>query len=100
MPRLIHAVLQQAVERPPQHFFQVAHPAQKNVAAGNLAFPLGKKAHEMGQGTLADAPLSADKADLEMTLRAGFHHAVKAGNLTVASDKELDGYGLSRPEWT
>ena len=100
MPRFIHAFLQKAVEGPSQHFLQVLDAAQKDMASCDLVLMLGKVAHERGQGTLANAPFAADKSDSEFALRAGFHHAAQAFDLTDAPDKKLNRHGLSRSERT
>ena len=98
VPGLVHAILQQTVERPPQHLLQFMHPAEKDVTPQGLALMLGKHAHEVGQGTLANPPLTADKPDFEIPPHTGLYHAVQALNLLATTDKELNRDGLARSE--
>ena len=99
VPRLVGALVQEALERPAQHLSEILHPAEEDVTPDRIVVLLDEMAHEPGQRALADATLAADETDAHTAPRAGANHAAYALDLRAPSDEELDRRGLSGPEW-
>ena len=98
MPRLVHALLQDAIEGPSEHFLQIVDTAKKYMATCDFACLLGKVTYERDQGTLPNTTFAADKSYFEIALSAGFDHTVQTLDFFDAADEEINGDGLSRSE--
>ena len=100
MPRLVDALVQEALVRAAQRVAQVVHAPQEDVASDRIVLPLGQMAHEPGQRALADAPLAADEADAQPPLRAAADHAAQPLDLGASPDEISDRRRLSGSERT
>lgn len=99
MPWAFDAVLQQAVEDPLEHPLQGSHAPQVDVIADCSVMAFGEASNKSRQGTLANAALPADEADLGPAVVRGSHQAADALDFGPAPYKALDWHGQSGSKW-